>query len=203
MNRDALKEHELVALHQLEEQLIRFGKEARLVVEELVVPGWSGPLHGMSNVLYGCVMRCFSFIDLFSKYEAGGGRGSQTRRMIGFLVQRVGVAEQEADAAVRIWRHKLMHTAAPRPLLVRGTGQRIEWLLQWGPDHLPRNQHFRFHEHGDRRILAIGLEFLIEDVLRVFRLYRQDLEKDQTLRARFRDAQEEIKWGEIEGPVTK
>ena len=44
MNRDALKEHELMALHQLEEQLIRFGKEARLVVEKLVVPGWSGPL---------------------------------------------------------------------------------------------------------------------------------------------------------------
>jgi hypothetical protein len=197
----SLETHEIIALHDLRKTLLLFQEEVQLVLETLVLPNWSGRLHGMTNILYGAMMRSFSLFDLLSILDTGSDAESQTIRMTHFLANRADIGTEEAEIAVRIWRHQLMHTAAPRPILIRGEETRYEWLLHWGHPHLPREQHFRFHVHEHRKILGIGLQYLIEDLISAFEDFERDLTADLDAQARFRSGREIVKWREITGLV--
>lgn len=171
----------------------RFEKEVETVYSTLVLPHWHGELHGFSSTLYGYMMLCFSHIDLFSSYWQGDGspRG-QTKRMIEFM-QTYLLSDREAcSIAVQIWRHKLMHTGKPRRLVDKETGKVYKWLLQWGKDHLPANQHFTFSETGDSKILNIGLTYLLRDIKTGLENYMSDLSADSELQRKFKKVEKSL-----------
>lgn len=56
-----------------------------------------------------------------------------------------------------------MHTARPRLLKDMATGKVYYWLLHWW-DHLLEEQHFTLLERPDRRILNVGLVYLVDDL---------------------------------------
>jgi hypothetical protein len=75
--------------------------------------------------LFPAVMYCFSTVDYFSSFWAGWNDprehtgitdNNQTRRMTGFLNKYLRYPVRAAFIAVKIWRHKLMHTAEPRQI---------------------------------------------------------------------------------------
>jgi hypothetical protein len=146
-------------------QLGELKSESEIVYHELVLPGWgSSDRHGFPRTLYGYVMVSFAFIDLLSLYRYGDGP-SQTERMRTLLIDYLDASEDAAAVAVKLWRHTLMHTGNPQPLIERSSGKRYNWLLQWR-DHLPRDEHMEFqHASQDEEVLNVGLLYLVEDLL--------------------------------------
>lgn len=152
--------------------------ESMEVFNTLVLPGWTGPHHGMPECLYGFVMRVFSQFDLLSLL-CFGNYGNQTIRLTDFFNKYLPYGHLEHQLAIINWRHKLMHTASPRALRGVKSGKRYLWLLQWCDVHLPRAQHFRFQD--EQSILNISLQGLISDLRLAANKYFDDLESDQQL----------------------
>ena len=100
--------------HNLQE-LDRLAAEAEIVYRDLVLPGWQGPRHGMPDTLYGYTMGLFARMDLMSAYWRGTFK-DQSARMVSFMTTYVQPDRMANSVAVQTWRHKLMHTAAPREL---------------------------------------------------------------------------------------
>src|SRR3712207_2567957 len=98
-------------------------QEAALVFDQLVVPGWNGPLHGLPSTLYGYVMGVFGHIDLFSTYWRGSG-ADQPRRMVDFMLGYMWAERETCYVAVQMRRNALMHTGRPRPVFVSATASR-------------------------------------------------------------------------------
>jgi hypothetical protein len=146
---------------QLQTELSGFRREVNLVYENIVLPGWGGDLHGMPRTLYGYMMATFSYVDLVSLYRYGAREG-QTKRMRQLVVDYMNATTDAAAVCVQMWRHILMHTANPRVLTEARLGKAYRWLLHWGPDHLPKDQHL--HLQPDGRVLNVGLIYLLEDV---------------------------------------
>jgi hypothetical protein len=136
--------------------------EARQVYEKLVKPDWNSYNRHYYSTLYGYMMRCFSFIDLLSAYQVGSD-SNQTHRMRRFMAQFLKYDKQSSYLAIHFWRHKLMHTAQPRCLVGQKTKKKYSWLLHWG-DELSRDQHMKFQDAEDPKILNIALFYLIEDL---------------------------------------
>ena len=139
-------------------QLRDLRQEVEVVYAALVLPHWGDTeLHGFPRTLYGYVMSSFSFVDLLSHYRYPGER-QQTNRMRKFLSAYTGARPDAAAVAVQMWRHTLMHTANPQPVLEKGTGKVYGWLLHWR-EHLPRDQHMRFQQPGREVVLTVGLSY--------------------------------------------
>jgi hypothetical protein len=161
-------------------------REARDVFERLVLPGWTGPLHGYPATLYGLLMDVFAHVDLLSAYWRGNnGSGGQFARMSDFIVAYMWPDRDAARNAVRQWRHALMHTGRPRLIHSKATGVDYYWLLHWGEPHLPRDHHARFQVSPGRHVLNVGLLFLIEDLERAIAAYLADLKRDPILQANY------------------
>jgi len=170
-----------------------FEKEINTVYSNCVLPHWEGELHGFPNTLYGYIMRCFSLIDLFSAYWQGNSPSKgQTQRMINFMQKYLIKDREICSVAVQIWRHKLMHTAHPRGLIDERTNKIYRWLLQWGQDHLPYEQHFTFSETSDSKILNIGLMHLLRDIKKGLKNYLTDLSVQIKLQENFETVQIEL-----------
>ena len=138
-------------------ELDRLSIEVDIVYRTLVLPGWLGPNHGMPDTLYGYMMGTFSRIDLLSAYWRGTFQ-EQSERMVSFMTEHMNTQRQANSLAVQFWRHKLMHTSAPRELQDTVSGLTYRWLLHWGDEHLPREQHFEFQSGGASLNLSlIGL----------------------------------------------
>jgi hypothetical protein len=160
--------------------------------ERIVLVEWGSrtPLHGMGRTAYGYVMNCLALVDLLSQYRTGSTKG-QTDRMVAFLVDYFGYEERVSRVVVTLWRHTLMHTGKPRELL--GTsGTRYRYLLQWGPEHLPRDQHMRFQASAQSRILNIGVLFLAEDLQEAADKYFDEVDASPHLQRRLLDAEDEL-----------
>jgi hypothetical protein len=84
--------------------------------------------------------------------------------MSDFLEKYLNYPQKESQVALEIWRHKLMHTAEPRPLRDAQTAEVYVWLHHGIPGALPRNEHWKFHRNGARVIFQMGLPYLIEDL---------------------------------------
>lgn len=80
---------------------------------------------------FPAVLYAFATLDFFSSYWAGwneGGKGrNQTDRMVSFSEHFLSYPRKEAQIAVNIWRHKLMHTSQPRVVTNADTDERYLW----------------------------------------------------------------------------
>lgn len=167
---------------QLIQDIERLSKEAQLVYSDLVLPGWSGPQHGLPNTLFGFIMGAFARLDLMSAYWRGSF-DSPTERMVSFMANYMGTDRLTNSLAVHLWRHKLMHTAAPRAMTHQSSGVTYHWLLHWGDVHLPRDQHFKFQPNG--YVLNLSLAGLIDDTRDMAKNYIFDLHGDKLLEQNF------------------
>jgi hypothetical protein len=95
-------------------------------------PGAPGP------AFFPPVMYCFATLDYFSSFWAGWNdvkckpsvqSCSQTDRMIAFSEKYLLYPRKESQIAIHFWRHKLMHTAEPRPLRDKSTKDSYVWSM--------------------------------------------------------------------------
>lgn len=176
----------------VEHVLTLLSTEMRATHERIVLKEWGSgtPLHGMGRTAYGYVMNCLALVDLLSQYRTGSTKG-QTKRMVAFLVDCFGYEETASRVVVKLWRHTLMHTGNPRGLL--GTsGTRYYWLLQWGPEHLPRDQHMKFQGSAQPRILNMGVLFLAQDLQAASTKYFDEVDASPYLQRRLLDVEREL-----------
>jgi hypothetical protein len=167
-----------------EKDIHRLSHEADLIYRHFVLPGWGGPDHGMVSTLYGYMMSAFSQIDLLSALWQGSERSQgQSQRMIAFMTKYMIPTYEINSLAVQIWRHKLMHTGSPRQLVDSKTGRTFRWLLHWGDEHLPRDQHFKLQ--SAEPILNISLFGLLENLEHAVTKFFDELSHDSTLRDNF------------------
>jgi len=168
----------------IKKQIHRLEREILEVYEKLVLPTWGKEMHGFPQTLYGYMMEVFSYIDLMSAYWKGN-ENDQTKRMIGFMNKYIRDATEKNSVSVQVWRHKLMHTANPRILKNNDTNKQYQWLLHWY-EHLPIEQHFTFSETTDRKILNIGLVYLVRDIEGALSRYEENLSNSQELENNFK-----------------
>jgi hypothetical protein len=166
-----------------------FRREVDLVYTTIVLPGWEGELHGLPRTLYGYMMATCSYVDLVSIYRYGVD-GSQTERMRRLIVDYTGATAEAAAVCVQMWRHTLMHTANPRKLTETHSGKVYQWLLHWGPDHLPRDHHLRFQP--GTQVLNVGLSYLLDDTMAASEKVFAEASKDARRKTTLMDAQQAI-----------
>lgn len=159
-----------VTLEELRADLIdapqRLRWQATDAVRTLVLPNWGTERHGYDRLLYGVVHNAMALADRLSVYlwpELHDQR-KQTQRLR--LLFGTRTADKTAAAvAVQLWRHTLTHFGDPVEINDPRTGVSYSWLLHWGSDHLPREQHLTFADASPGHpVLAFGAEFLIDDV---------------------------------------
>lgn len=167
--------------------------QIRIVYEELVLPGWDTPdRHGFDRALYGFIMNTLAFIDLLSQYQAGTTKTrGQTLRMARLLRDYLGSPPEEAEMAVRLWRHTLMHTGSPRVLVDQDSGRRLRWLLHWR-DELPRSHHFTFVRTDSDTILNLGAVYLVEELVSAVNHLFKDLAESPPLREQVERVEAEL-----------
>lgn len=136
--------------------------EVEEVKTKLMIPTLGTSLHGFPRTLFGYMMVFFSYVDLLSRLWKG--RGNQTQRMVDFLGQFFETNAVANRVCVQMWRHGLMHTANPQIVEDTSTGNRYEWLIHWGSQHLPPEQNLTLVERAGKEkdfILNVGLDGLI------------------------------------------
>ena len=163
-------------------EIDRLALEVQLALKTLVLPGWLGPQHGLPNSLYGYIMGVFSRLDLMSAYWRGSF-ATQSVRLVDFMTTYIQPDRRINSILVQVWRHKLMHTSSPRELLDEQAALTYRWLLQWGDDHLPRDQHMKFQPNGQN--LNLSLVGLIEDLRRAASEYLAEMRSSPTLEANY------------------
>lgn len=172
-------------IERIDKNLCDFEAEVRRVHDEVVIPTWQTELHGLRHTLYGYIMMCFSYIDLFSTLWKGNTKDNQTVRMTQFMQKYMRMEYEVANVAVQLWRHKLMHTTRPRHLKIPATSMQYSWLLHWSDRHLPAEQHLKFNATDTNKILAIGLLYLLKDVQSAWKMYTKDLQNNTILQKAF------------------
>lgn len=175
-------------------ELERLAAEVNVVYDVVVRPGWMGQQHGMPDTLFGYIMCVFARIDLYSAHWRGTF-GAQSDRMVSFLCEYAHPDRLANSIAVQIWRHKLMHTSAPRPLSDHTTGTTHLWLLQWGDEHLPREHHFKFQ--GGNNVLSLSLAGLLADFRAAIPKYVGDLTTQADLQTNYDLIEAELKSYEL------
>jgi len=169
---------------QLLHDLKQLTEESRTVYETVVKPAWDTGAHHYSATLYGYVMLAFSQIDVCSRLHDGDITKQQTGRMVNFLQNYLRRDVLADEIAVQLWRHTLMHTRRPRRLKHRRTGETFYYLLHWGADHLPRDQHYVITGDLGERKLNLALDHLLQDLAHVLDAYVSDLESSPSLQTK-------------------
>jgi hypothetical protein len=163
-------------------ELVRLSTEADTVYRNLVLPSWADPkLNHFTATLYGYMMSAFARIDLASMLWRGTS-GSDSKRMVDFMCAFLQPNRVANALAANMWRHKLMHTASPQVVTDRRTGHVYRWLLHWGDEHLPREQHFRLQSNG---VLDLSLFALLDDLAIAFHRYVSLLGADVPLQQQY------------------
>lgn len=146
-------------------ELHRLEHEAALVYGDMVLPRWNHERHGFASTLYGYVMNCFAFVDLLSRLSKPSIR-NQTDRMVHFMEEHIAHRRLAHEIAIQMWRHALMHTGRPQRLIENSSQITYLWLLHWGREQLPRDQHMTLLDLSrDEKVLNMALFYLIEDLL--------------------------------------
>jgi len=149
--------------------------------EDVVLPRWDLEPHHFASTLYGYVMACFAFVDLLSKPWQPSTR-DQTLRMTYFMDRHIGQRGLAHEIAIQMWRHALMHTGGPQRFVETNSQTTYLWLLHWGREHLPPDQHMTFSElGGGERILNMTLFYLLEDLIRGGESLFSEAEQDADL----------------------
>ena len=159
--------------------------ESQRVYSELVEKDWNRPpsRRRLPRALWAFMMLGFGHIDFVSALWKGTDKG-QSRRMTDFMERYLGMSRRPASMAVKIWRHKLMHTGEPRKVIDRATGKTCSWLLHWA-HQLPANQHATTNEQGKEIILQMSLSSFLADLKIGQRTYLRDLRADKKLDRKF------------------
>jgi len=174
----------------IRKQIEDLEKEVSAVYKTLVLPHWNKELHGFPQTLYGYMMRVFTFVDLLSAYWMGND-GDQSKRVLAFMNKYMRLDEEANSVALQMWRHKLMHTAQPRALEDANAEKTYYWLLHW-QDHLPEDQHYTFSNTSGRRILNIGLAYLISDLKQGAANYDRELATSKEMQANYSRFEEKL-----------
>ena len=174
-------------------EIERLAGEVDHVYNNLVLPGWGGPMHGLPDTLYGYVMGVLARIDLMSCYWVGGKTESQTKRMLGFMYKYLGADPLASALLIQVWRHKLMHTSAPRPVTYEPTGRAYRWLLHWGDEHLPREQHLKIQPNG--YVFSVSLVGLLSDLRIMSDRYVTEMRLSQELAQNFDSYDQDLALG--------
>jgi hypothetical protein len=159
-------------------ELDRLSIEVDMVYRKLVLPGWNSATHGMPDTLYGYMMGTFARIDLLSAYWRGTFN-DQSDRMVSFMTEYMATERHANSLAVQFWRHKLMHTSAPRELKDSTSPITYRWLLHWGDEHLPREQHFKLQPGGEN--LNLSLIGLLQNIKLAASIYFSQVQKIHSL----------------------
>jgi hypothetical protein len=173
----------------------RLSREVRYIYDEVMLPTWhdKSGLHGLSNTLYGYVMGVFARIDLFSQFWKGTtADDKQADRMRDFLIKYFGYNKESSYVSVQIWRHALIHTSKPRFWVNKRNDVVYKYLIQWGEQHLSRNQHFTIEGSGSNRKLNIGLLFLIDDLKKGLSHYLDDVDDSKDLENKFNSVYKQL-----------
>lgn len=72
------------------------------------------------------------------------------------------------------------------------TGNRYQYLLQWGAEHLPRDRHMQFQSSAQPRILNLGALFLAEDLQAAATKYFDDVEGSSDFQRRLLEAEQQL-----------
>ncbi len=128
-------------------------------------PGAPGP------AFFPPVMYAFATIDYFSSFWAGWNENrkkgqNQTKRMADFMERYLLYPQKESQLAIAFWRHKLMHTAEPRVLTDKSTGEKYRWRMGTHPDI---THHMRLQPDPDPSKKTSVLEFCVFDLIRDLR----------------------------------
>lgn len=176
---------------EVKQDLEMFETEVRTVYSELVVSNREN-LRSLLQTLYGYMMGVFARLDLYSSYWKGSteSRG-QTKRMVQFMSTYLSQDLEANAVAVQLWRHKLMHTSRPRAITDQHTGISYYWLLHWW-ERLPLERHYTFTNSSGRRILNLGLVYLIEDLRRSSNAYFSEVGSSSELQKRLASAKNEL-----------
>lgn len=173
---------------------LAFEYEVNTTYRTIVVPLWSqAPWRNrLPHVLYGCVMWSFAWVDRLSSLWRGDveTRG-QSKRMADFLETYLRYDRAIGSFAIKLWRHTLMHTAEPRPLLETSTGLEHRWLLHWGTE-LPREQHMTITSFGKTRILNMALLHLVSDLKSAQRDFFREIYCSPNLQRNLLQAEEKL-----------
>ena len=135
----------------------------------------------MPDTLYGYMMGVFAKVDLLSAHWRGTFDG-QGKRMVSFMDTYMQPDHIANSVAIQVWRHKLMHTSSPRTLHDPNTNAKYPWLLHWGDEHLPRDQHFKFQSGTTLQLSLMGL---IDNLRSAATTYLKDLHSNSGLQSRY------------------
>lgn len=172
------------------ETLDRLLWQTQDVVDLLVRPTWGTEKHGYDRLLYGVVMNTMALADRVSFYREPNER-RQTKRLRA-LFREMGAGAEAAAVTVQMWRHSLMHTGDPMPFVDKATGTTYRWLLHWGEEHLPREQHLTFADGPGFKVLAFGALHTVADLRHTTERMLLAAETDAALAARLMFAHDEL-----------
>lgn len=169
--------------------LDRLMRQTQDVVNLLVRPAWGSEKHGYDRLLYGVVMSTMALADRLSFYRAPTTH--QTDRLRALLLE-MGADAEAAAVTVQMWRHTLIHTGDPMPITNSATGTTYQWLLHWGEEHLPREQHLTFANAQGVRVLAFGALHALADLHQAAARLLTAAENDDELASRLVTAHDQL-----------
>jgi hypothetical protein len=165
-------------------------------------PGAPGP------AFFPPVMYCFATLDYFSSFWAGwndtrhrppGHSCNQTDRLIAFSERYLLYPRKESQIAIHFWRHKLMHTAEPRALVLRDPAVKESYIWSTGAS---RENHMRLVGTNDPAKFVLHFSpfvFVLDLREGIFGPtgYFPDLQSNSDLQSRYRTCVTEFESYEI------
>lgn len=167
------------ACDELNHSILQLELETNTLWQEFKSTSFYGNYDNFPFAHRGYMMAIFSYIDLLSRYWEGK-RNDQTKRMVAFLNKYTQPGkDEESQVAVQLWRHTLMHTAAPCRLHDDTTGKDYTWYLGFmpSPNATDPRPHYSIYFDQDDHIwvLVIRLLDLVADLKKGQQLYLNDL----------------------------
>jgi hypothetical protein len=148
---------------------------------------------------FPAILYCFSTIDLLGALAAGDARSKRpsTEQSKDFMQHFMGYSEEQARLLQKVFRHKLVHLASPKPAIRDGNRR-----VAFGYSHGRLSEHLairklphpveigitpQFTVEADHAF-NIGMAQFVDDIARGGREYLQRLRTDSTLRGKFQRA---------------
>jgi len=208
------KEEILKAKLILEERIRSLRNDFLLCSQNLVISG-----EKVQNAPFPILMYAFAAIDYFSSLWVGwndpkgknkkknynSDTRNHTDRIIEFMERYLNYPTNSSRIAVAIFRHKLMHTAEPRVITIKGKNERHYWGTDFNfnkkhllPQKVNPDPNDPCYDHYE---FWISIPQLISDIeTGVFgpNGYFQDLIKDEDLQSKYKNCIEEFNSYEVE-----
>lgn len=151
---------------------------------------------------FPALLFCFSVIDLLGAFLAGSAKAGKTAEQAKEYMQICMVyTEEQAELLQKVFRHKLVHLAEPKPIMADKKSRLITWQ-EW---HNDRVKHLTIERLKDKEkiyvtsvfsrefdhIFHVGIWNLVEDIRMSVEKpngYLDSLEKTADLQDKFEQA---------------